>query len=114
MRILASALVATVALGAYGTALAGGAGKRPTLQILALTPLTVRGASFRPGERVTLLVNAGKPLTKRLAAGPRGGFTVRLHVVVEGCTAVVVQAIGARGSRAMSDLPMPGCREQPQ
>jgi hypothetical protein len=107
--LLALMLVAVLC----GSAAAAGDARRPALRIVDLAPLTVRGTSFGPRERVTLLVNAGKPIRKRVLAGPRGGFTVRLGVRVEGCTAVVVQAIGARGSRAMVDVTRPGCGERP-
>jgi hypothetical protein len=113
VRALASAVAATLLLGVCGSALAGAQARRPTLRILDVAPLKVQGANFKPGERVTLLVNAGRPLTKGLKAGGHGGFTVRLGVSVKGCTAVVVQAIGARGSRAMADLTMPGCDDRP-
>jgi hypothetical protein len=77
------------------------------LRIVDTAPLTVRGTSFKPGERVKLLVNAGKPVTRAVKAGPRGGFTARLGIGTSIDTAVVVQAIGMRGSRAMVDVTTP-------
>jgi hypothetical protein len=112
MRGVATALFAVLALGLAGTA-AAEATKRPTLRIVSMAPLTVRGLSFKPGEPVKLLVVAGKPLSRAVKAGPRGGFVARLGVEVKGCQAVVVQAIGARGSRAMVDVTTPGCDEKP-
>jgi hypothetical protein len=103
---IASMLVLATAVGAADA-------KRPALRILDLAPLTVQGTSFQPGERVKLLVNAGGPVARSVRAGARGGFTVRLGVSVRGCTAVVVQAVGGRGSRAMVDLTRPGCDERP-
>jgi hypothetical protein len=111
MRGVATAVAAVLALGAGSSA---NAAKRPALTIVDTSPLVVRGANFKPAERVKLLVNYGKPLSRAVRAGPRGGFVVRLGVSVNGCTAVVVQAIGARGSRAMADLTMPGCDERPE
>ena len=114
MRGLALALGAALVLSVAGTPLAGGAAKRPTLRILELAPVRIQGTNFQPGERVKLLVNAGGPVAKSLRAGSRGGFSVRLGVSLRGCDALVVQAIGARGSRAMVDLTRPGCEERPE
>lgn len=113
MRALPAAVAAALILGAAGTALGADEAKRPALKILDLAPLRVQGTNFEAGERIRLLVNARGPLAKTVRAGERGGFTVRLGVSVDGCTAVVVQAIGARGSRAMVDLTRPGCDERP-
>jgi hypothetical protein len=110
MRGAVTALAAAVALGAGGAA---DAAKQPTLRIVGTTPLVVRGTNFRPDERVKLLVSYGRPLVRAVKAGPRGGFVARLGVSVKGCQAVVVQAIGARGSRAMVDITMPGCDARP-
>jgi hypothetical protein len=88
--------------------------RRPTLRVVDLSPLTVRGSNFAPGERVKLLVNAGGPLVRAAKAGPRGGFLKRLGVRVDptGC-GVVVQAIGRAGSRALVDTARPGCDARP-
>ena len=94
-----------------GTA-AGAVERRPALAIVDVKPLTVRGSSFRPRERVTLLVVAGKPLTTHARAGAGGGFRVSFPVRVEGCMAVHVQAIGARGSRAATGIDVAGCDER--
>lgn len=113
VRIVLLAVVAA-ALMAPSVALGSADAKRPTLRITDLAPLTVRGADFKPGERVKLLANAGRPVTRAVTAGPRGGFVVRLGVRVDaGCSAAVVQAIGKAGSRATVDLTRPGCDERP-
>jgi len=59
------------------------------------------GLGFRATERVTLLV-AVPPVVKttKLRANARGRFRVVFRVKVGRCDAAVVQAIGARGSRA--------------
>jgi hypothetical protein len=79
------------------------------LRLVALDPPTVRGSGFRPRERVTLLVSAGpgKSTRRRVTAGPRGGFTVRLPRAAGTSEALVVQAVGNRGSRAMVDMTQP-------
>jgi hypothetical protein len=94
MRLLALGLVLAVAgIGATN-------GPRATLRAIDLEPLTLRGASFKPSERVKLLVAAPKPSQRVVRADARGRFRVVLALAVDGCDAVVVQAIGARGSRA--------------
>jgi hypothetical protein len=107
VRRIATALVATLALGIAGSGLASDEAKRPRLQILDTSPLTVRGTSFEPGERVKLLVGSPKPLSKSVRAGSRGGFVARFALQVAHGEAVVVQAIGSRGSRAMTDITTP-------
>ena len=88
-------------LALVGVLLLPGATARPTLRPLDLNPLTLAGSGFRANERVTLLV-AAPPVVKstKLRANTRGRFRVVFRVKVGRCDAVVVQAIGARGSRA--------------
>jgi hypothetical protein len=113
VRGLVLATVAGLLLAGAGAAYSAGEAKRPTLRILELAPVRIQGTNFKPGERVKLLINAGGPVAKSVRAGPRGGFTTRLDVSVRGCDGLVVQAIGGRGSRAMTDVTRPGCEERP-
>ena len=83
--------------------------RTPRLELASTAPLIVEGRGFAPGERVKLLVSAGSPLTRVVSAGPRGGFRTRWLLSIGRCQAVVVQAIGNRGSRAMVDLTAPDC-----
>jgi hypothetical protein len=107
--------VLAVALATSASAPAEPAGPRPALRIIDLAPLTVRGERFKPHERVKLLVNAGRPFTRKVKAGERGRFVAKLGVrVTSPCTDVVVQAIGGRGSRATAErLKPPGCDVRP-
>ena len=88
-------------LALVGVLLVSGGAARPTLRAVDLDPLTLNGAGFRANERVTLLI-AAPPVVKstKLRANARGRFRVVFRVKVGRCDAVVVQAIGARGSRA--------------
>jgi hypothetical protein len=81
--------------------LVSGGAARPALRPLDLDPLTLAGSGFRKNERVTLLV-AAPPVVKstKLRANARGRFRVVFRVKVGRCDPAVVQAIGARGSRA--------------
>ena len=109
-------LLAAVALSLIvsTTALGGSDVRRPALRITDLSPLTVRGANFKPGERVKLLVSAGTPLSRSVRAGSRGRFVARLGVRVDASVcSTVVQAFGTAGSRAMVEMARPGCDERP-
>jgi hypothetical protein len=88
-------------LALVGVLLVSGGAARPALRPVDLDPLTLAGSGFRANERVTLLVVA-PPVVKstRLRANARGRFRVVFRVKVGRCDAAVVQAIGARGSRA--------------
>jgi hypothetical protein len=111
---LALTAIMVALLAVSTTALGASDARRATLRITDLAPLTVRGANFRPGERVKLLVNAGTPVMRAVRAGERGRFVVRLGVRMDAssCSAVV-QAVGTAGSRALVDLASPSCGERP-
>ena len=98
-----------VALAAIASILAGGAAK-PTLRAVDLQPLTVRGAGFKQQERVKLLIALPTGATTRnVRAGVRGRFTVVLAARLDRCDSAVVQARGARGSRATLQLDALDC-----
>jgi hypothetical protein len=93
-------------------ALTGGGAATPRLRAVDLDPLTLSGTGFRKNERVTLLV-AVPPVVKttKLRANARGRFRIVFRVKVGRCDAAVVQAIGARGSRATFQHDALGCAE---
>jgi hypothetical protein len=74
---------------------------RATLKIVQLRPFTVRGRSFKPGERVRVSTNR---LRKVVVAGPRGGFTVTFPDPRR-CNGLAVTAVGSKGSRASISSP---------
>ena len=78
---------------------------RARLVIVSTEPLVVRGRGFEPRERVKLLVTVGGRAGPAAAAraSRAGRFSVRLRAPAAAAEAIVVQAIGARGSRAMAD-----------
>ena len=92
--------------------LATGGAAKPALRPLDLDPLTLRGTSFKPGERVELLVaGPGATRAKTVRAGRRGRFRVVFAVSPGRCDSVVVQALGSRGSRATFRHDVPDCME---
>jgi hypothetical protein len=71
------------------------------VSVSALTPVTVRGTSFRPSERVRLTVSAKGSHTKTVIANARGNFKATFTGFSIGrCDAYLVRAKGSRGSSA--------------
>jgi hypothetical protein len=100
MRVLATLLMAALALP--GGADAGAERERPraTLTPGSIDPLVLKGEGFRRRERVrvTLTPSSGEPISKRVRA--RGGaFAVRFDGV-QACNGFGAIATGRRGSRA--------------
>jgi hypothetical protein len=77
--------------------------------IISSDPLVVRGLRFESRERVKLLVTVGgRAAPVGAARASQGGrFTARLRASPGSSDAVIVQAIGARGSRATADVSAP-------
>jgi hypothetical protein len=82
---------------------------RPALRISATAPLVVQGKAFQANEKVTLLLNVGKPLRAVVRTGSLGGFRYTFSYRLPRCTGVSIQAIGNRGSRASFSLDTPDC-----
>jgi hypothetical protein len=112
--VLASAVV-VVLLGTGSGSAADGAQApiviKPRLFVAELYPLTVKGVSFRPRERVRVTVDGGTKGAKRVQATRRGKFTVRFAIQIPRCQTVTVRAVGGQGSRAVYQVPRPNCRE---
>jgi hypothetical protein len=90
--------------------LAGGARVRVT----NASPATVRGTGFVPSERVRVTVDADTTVTRRVLAGPAGGFTTRFQTLtLSWCTAYVVRAVGSRGDTAIVRVRAPECPQPP-
>jgi hypothetical protein len=100
---------AVVAGGSAGAATWAPERPRAELAIVSTDPLVVRGKGFLPGERVKLLVTAGARAARTGAARASGvgRFTARLDASLSPSRAIVVQAIGVRGSRATVDVSAP-------
>jgi hypothetical protein len=99
-------------LALIGIALVSGGAAKPALRPVDLDPLTLSATGFRANERVKLLLSA-PPVssTRTVRAGVRGRFRVVFRIGVGRCDSVVVQAIGARGSRATFHRDAPDCIE---
>ena len=89
--------------------LSGGAAG-PSLRAADLDPLTLRGTGFRANERVKLLFAGPQTVQSRaVRTNARGRFRVVFRVALGRCDPVVVQALGARGSRAVFRHDVPDC-----
>ena len=99
-------------LALVGIALVSGGAAKPALRPVDLDPLTLSATGFRANERVKLLISAPPVVSSRtVRAGVRGRFRVVFRIAVGRCDSVVVQAIGARGSRATFQRDAPDCIE---
>jgi hypothetical protein len=98
-------------LALVGIALVSGGAAKPTLRPVDFDPLTLSATGFRANERVKLLVSAPAAVSSRTVRADRGRFRVVFRVAVGRCDSVVVQAIGARGSRAKFQRDAPNCIE---
>ena len=108
--LLIAAIASLVACGSAGAEpRAPDKARGANLDIVSEAPLVVRGSGFRPGERLKLLVTlGGRAAPVGAARASRAGrFTARLRVEISASDALVIQALGARGSRAMTDIAVP-------
>jgi hypothetical protein len=101
--------VKLLALAAVVSVITGGAAA-PSLRAVDLQPLTVRGVGFKQQERVKLLVSLPTHAATRLVrADARGRFRITFSTRLDRCDSAVVQARGARGSRATLQLDALDC-----
>ena len=109
---VAGGCVAVVLTAALAFATSSDAASRPLLRIADDVPLTLRGTSFRPGERVRVTVHTG-PATyvRSTRAGRLGRFTVRFAGVrLNYCaTPLTITARGARSGVARARIPIREC-----
>jgi hypothetical protein len=91
------------------------AGERPppALRVTALAPVQVAGRHFNANERVRLHVTRGETTVTRTVNATRlGGFRTTFTgiSITDRCSsALLVRAVGARGSRASVKLPQLHC-----
>jgi len=107
MRAAAAALVVLIlALPSWGAQ-----PRHASLQLAQRAPLTVDGRSFSRRESVTLTAAAtGAVRTVLVRASKNGRFRTRFDLRLTRCSAFVVRAVGALGSRAILQVE-PGCKQ---
>jgi hypothetical protein len=102
-----------LSLATFVSAASAAPGQRPAIRLAAMSPFTVAGTHFIPGERVRVVVEARGPHVRTVTARPSGRFTAVFHgVSIPDCTGYLVFATGDRGSRARISL-MPECPQPP-
>jgi hypothetical protein len=95
-----NAAIVLLLLVVAGTASAATRPAKPSLRIVDVTPVTAAGRWFRPNEKVRLMATSAGVATKVVRADSRGRFATKLDVRAVLCRGLVIQAFGARGSRA--------------
>jgi hypothetical protein len=98
------ALVAALLVAVVSSTSVSAAGTRaPALRVVDLTPITVRGTGFRPGERVRLVLTADSRHVRTVLAGGAGGFIARFGAVYEDyCARFQLRATGSSGAVAVT------------
>jgi hypothetical protein len=112
MRVLGLtiAMALCTTLGVSGAGAVHAKKRSAQLQVTKLTPLEVRGSFFRARERVRLTVSYSEVQRSRVVRASRvGAFAVTFQTLyLERCGGeVIVSAVGARGSRARTQLTPP-------
>jgi hypothetical protein len=100
-----------LAWGLVAAGLTGATTRAPSLRLVTRQPLTVAGRGFEPLERVRVVASweSGEAIL-RTHATRSGSFLVRFSGQRLGrCDALVVRAVGSRGSRALLEPPQPAC-----
>jgi hypothetical protein len=109
-RVAVLALAAATVL-AVGEQSLGSSGDKPTLRVLDVEPLTVRGEGFTSRERVRVNLLGKTHLTRRVIANRFGVFNVRFtNMTATRCDLIRVVAIRSGGRRTwVKWLPAPAC-----
>ena len=103
LAALAAAVLATVAFGAT---------KRAQVAVAQTSPTVITGAGFKKREHLAVTVSTNSTRTKRIYAGPRGGFRTTFRgFSIPACTEYTVRAKGNRGSLAVLHV-IPECPAQ--
>lgn len=104
------AIAGLALLAAAPAATPSSSATRATVSLVDRDPVVVSGTGFAPSERVTLRVRpVGGPAFSRVVTVRRSGRFVTTFATreVPECAAVVVTAMGARGTRATLQARIP-------
>jgi hypothetical protein len=101
--------IGVIALSLGLTASASGL-TRPVVRVTDLSPFTVHGVRFASGERLRVVMTTKRNYVRRLEAGGKGAFTLKLRRVhVRGCGQYSVRVYGPSGLRAAVKSPPQSC-----
>jgi hypothetical protein len=108
--VILAVLALALALAFFGSAAVDGESEqKATLKLAGSAPLALRGANFRPTERVRVTLSGEVTRTKHVTASAGGAFVVRFQSTYDRCSAAIVRAVGAKGSRAALKLVPVAC-----
>jgi hypothetical protein len=80
------------------------------VRFASLDPVVVRGARFRHGERVRVLLVASRKYVRVTRTSRSGAFAVTFaSVSVDRCSSAAAFAVGAAGDRAAAKVMAYGC-----
>lgn len=65
----------------------------------SLSPPSLKGTGFKPGEHVTVKIVDGSKATRRATADGSGSFVVRMPARIDRCNGMTVVAVGDKGTR---------------
>jgi hypothetical protein len=111
MKRFATLIVAFLVLAPAGAAAQKSAAGKAKLRVMSSAPLKVKGMGFASGERVLVRIRGKAVITRKRATASRSGVWVLSFpgLAYERCSALIVTAVGNRGSRAGMKLPQPLC-----
>jgi hypothetical protein len=109
-RVAVLALAAATALIVGGQS-TGSPGGNPSLRVVDLQPLTIRGQGFAVRERVRVNLSGMTQASRRVIVNRFGVFNLRfVKVTATRCDLIRVVAIGGGGRRTwLKWLPAPAC-----
>jgi hypothetical protein len=99
----------TAVLAAVVSAPGGLARTHATISVTRVIPITVKGAGFKAGERVKVVVRTPTVYRRTVTATRRGRFTTAFQRGGSKCVTIRVLATGNKGSRARAYVP-PSCQ----
>jgi hypothetical protein len=108
LKVLAAATAVTATVA---TSAAGATAAKPSLRLVATTPVKVAGAHFGRREHVRVRITTpSSTVTRRTVTTSAGTFVVGSSAQFDPCSGpLVVRAIGSRGSDAVLKLPPREC-----
>lgn len=102
VRVAGTVFVLAAALS-VGAAAPAARTYSPMLRVIDLTPVTVKGLRFKPGERVRVVLSADGRHVRSVRATRNGSFVARFAAVyAELCTAFQLRATGSSGAVAFA------------
>ncbi len=82
----------------------------PSLRLIRIHPVTVRGVHFHPRTRVHVRLLAARTVSRKVVTNSRGAFTIAFSsVVIDRCSSFSVLASQRHGATVVLHGPKPEC-----